>query len=74
MIMPWGGGGSGPAQILIEKCFLKFGTFILCNVTKKSVEKKVQNCSYSDDDVTNYDFQDLFSAFETQDNTQIEYI
>ena len=31
-----------------------FGTVILCNVTKKLVEKKFQNCSYSDDDVTNY--------------------
>ena len=67
---------------------MKFGTAILCNVTKKMVEKKFQNCSYRDDDVTNYvnfskinlvatrkkDFQDLFSAFERQDNIQIEYI
>ena len=33
---------------------MKFGTVILCNVTKKLVEKKIQNCNYSDDDVTNY--------------------
>ena len=33
---------------------MKFGTFILCNVTKKMVEKNFQNCSYRDDDVTNY--------------------
>ena len=66
------------------------------------VEKKIQNCSYRDDDVTNYVnfFQKLcqkwmkyvfflskinlvsarnkifkiFSAFESQDNIQIEYI
>ena len=76
---------------------MKFGTVIPCKVTKKFVGKRFQNCSYSDDDVTNYvnflksyaknqlkyvffvklqkkDFQDLFSAFETQDNIQIEYI
>ena len=33
---------------------MKFGTAILCNVTKKLVEKKFQNCSHRDDDVTNY--------------------
>ena len=33
---------------------MKFGTVILCNVTKEIVEKNFQNCSYSDDDVTNY--------------------
>ena len=66
------------------------------------VKKKIQNCSYRDDDVTNYVnfFQKLcqkwmkyvfflskinlvsarnkifkiFSAFESQDNIQIEYI
>ena len=81
---------------------MKFGTVILFNVTKKMVEKKIQNCSYRDDDVTNYVnfFQKLcqkwmkyvfflskinlvsarnkifkiFSAFESQDNIQIEYI
>ena len=31
-----------------------FGTVILCNVTKKLVEKKIQDCSLRDDDVTNY--------------------
>ena len=31
----------------------KFGAVILCNVTKKVVEKN-QNCSYRDDDVTNH--------------------
>ena len=76
---------------------MKFGTVIPRKVTKKFVGKRFQNCSYSDDDVTNYvnflknyaknwlkyvffvklqknDFQDLFSAFETQYNIQIEYI
>ena len=81
---------------------MKFGTVILCNVTKKIVGKNFQNCSYRDDDVTNYVnfFQKLcqkwmkyvfflskinlvsarnkifkiFSAFESQDNIQIEYI
>ena len=33
---------------------MKFGTAILCNVTKKLVEKKIKNCSYSDNDVINY--------------------
>ena len=33
---------------------MKFGTVILCNVAKKLVEKKSQNWSYSDDDVTSY--------------------
>ena len=33
---------------------MTFGTVILCNVTKKMVEKNFRNCSYSDGDVTNY--------------------
>ena len=33
---------------------MKFGTVILCNVTKKVVEKKSQNGSYRDGDVTNF--------------------
>ena len=33
---------------------MKFGTVTLCDVTKKLVEKKIQNYSYSDDDATNY--------------------
>ena len=33
---------------------MKFGTVIPCKVTKKLVGKRFQNCSYSDDDVTNY--------------------
>ena len=33
---------------------MKFGTAMLYNVTKKLVEKKNQNCSYSDNDVINY--------------------
>ena len=33
---------------------MKLGKVILCNVTKKMVEKKFQNCSYRNDDVTNY--------------------
>ena len=33
---------------------MKFGTVIPCKVTKKFVGKRLQNCSYSDDDVTNY--------------------
>ena len=33
---------------------MKFGTVILCNLTKKVVEKNFQNCSYRDDGVTNY--------------------
>ena len=80
---------------------MKFGTAILYNVTKKVVEKKNQNCSYSDNDVINYvnflknyaknwlkcffwkinlltarkkTLKIFFSAFETQDNIQIEYI
>ena len=32
----------------------KFGTIILCNVTKNMVEEYFQNCSHRDDDVTNY--------------------
>ena len=32
---------------------MKFGTVIPCNVTKKMVEKKLQNCSYSDYDASN---------------------
>ena len=80
---------------------MKFGTAVLY-VTKKLVEKKPQNCSYSDNDVINYvnffkncaknwlkyvffckinlltarkkTLKIFFSAFETQDNTQIEYI
>ena len=45
---------------------MKFGTIILCNVTKKNkkknmVEKNFQNCSYRDDDVTNN-----FNFFEKQ--------
>ena len=33
---------------------MKFGTVILCNVTKKMEEKNFQNSSYRDDDITNY--------------------
>ena len=33
---------------------MKFGSVILCNVTKKMVEKYFQNCSYRDDYVTDY--------------------
>ena len=33
---------------------MKFGKVILCNVTKKMVEKNFQNCSIRDDDATNY--------------------
>ena len=70
------------------------------NVTTKMVDKNFQNCSYRDDDVTNYvnffeklcekwnmffskidlvaagkkDFQDLFSSFESQDNTNWIYL
>ena len=35
---------------------MKFGTVILCHVTKKKkkIEKNIQNDSYTDDDVTNY--------------------
>ena len=34
---------------------MKFGTDILCNVTKKKMlEKDFQNCSCRNDDVTNY--------------------
>ena len=32
---------------------MKFGTAILSNVKKKTVEKKIQNFNYRDDDVTN---------------------
>ena len=36
----------------LENAFdMKFGTVILCNVIKKNF----QNCSYTDDDFTNYD-------------------
>ena len=34
---------------------MKFGTAILCHVTKKKLKKKkIKNGSYTDDDVTNY--------------------
>ena len=45
LIMPWGERGGGG---------IKFGTVILCNVTKKMIETNFQNCSYRDDGVTNY--------------------
>ena len=33
---------------------MKFGTVILCNVTKTMLDKDFQNRSYRDHDVTNY--------------------
>ena len=33
---------------------MKFDTVILCNVAKKMVVKKFQNCNYKDAGVTNY--------------------
>ena len=33
---------------------MKFGTIILCNVTKNVVDEYFQNCSHRDDNVTNY--------------------
>ena len=33
---------------------MKFGTVILFNVTKKMIAKSFKDCSYRDDDVTNY--------------------
>ena len=33
---------------------MKFGTVILCNLTKKVAEKNLENCSCRDDGVTNY--------------------
>ena len=44
LIMPWGERGGG----------IKFGTVILCNVTKKMIETNFQNCSYREDGATNY--------------------
>ena len=35
---------------------MKFGTVILCNVTKKIVEKNFQNCNYRDDDINYVNF------------------
>ena len=55
LIIPYGGGGhiaSSWRKSWKENAFdMKYGTVILCNVTKKKVEK---NCSYRDDGVTNY--------------------
>ena len=68
---------------------MKFGTVIPCKVTTIFAGKRFPNCSYSNDDVTKYVnflknyaknwlkyviFVKKFSAFETQDNIQIEYI
>ena len=33
---------------------MKFGTVLLCNVTKMWYKKNFQNSGYRDDDVTNY--------------------
>ena len=33
---------------------MKFGTAILFRVSKKKIEKKIQNGSYANGDVTNY--------------------
>ena len=58
LIIPYGGGGhivSSWRKSWKENAFdMKYDTVILCNVTKKMVEKSFQNCSYMDDDVTNY--------------------
>ena len=59
LIMPRGGRGIHSATPCVnpDKKMLfdmKFSTVILCDFTKKMVEKNFQNCSYKDDDVANY--------------------
>ena len=61
VIMPRGsreGAHSAPCIYPDRKMLLTWNLaqscFVICNVTKKLAEKKFQNYSYSDDDVTNY--------------------
>ena len=58
-----------PSCVNRDISIYKFGTTILCNVTKKMAEKLIQNCSYRDDNVTNF-----AKIFENLCKKRLKYI